>query len=76
MASVLNPKPSDYEGQFRLGGICAVIGILLLVFGLDESDDWLNSIMVIIGVSLVIGGGAVILTAYRSKVRADKAEDG
>ena len=74
--SIWNPKPSDYAGQFRLGGGSLVAGLFLLIFGLNGSDSWFTSIMIIIGVSLVIGGSAVILTAWRSKARAEEAENG
>ena len=72
--SAFNPKPSDFAGQFRFGGICAVVGIMLLVFGLGGSEDWFHSILAILGVPLLIGGGAVILTALRNKIRAGRAE--
>ena len=74
-ASIFNPKPSDYAGQFRLGGACAVIGLVLLIFGLGGSGGWISSLTVILGVSLLIGGGAVVLTAHRSRIRARKMRD-
>ena len=73
--SILNPKPSDYAGQLLLGGGCMAVGLLLLVFGLDESGGWVSAVMAMIGVALLIGGGAVIHTAWRSKCRAEQMKD-
>ncbi len=75
MRSTLNPKPSDYTGQYRLAGIAFCTGVLLLVFGVAVQNEWLNTIMVSAGVGLLIGGGAIILSAMRSQRRSREAED-
>jgi heme O synthase-like polyprenyltransferase len=70
-----NPKPNDYPGQFRFGSGALIAGLLLLIFGLNGSDNWFTALMLMVGISLIIGSGAIINTAWKSKERAKEAEN-
>lgn len=72
---IFNPKQSDYAGQFRLGIMALLVGVVFLVVGLGLQSGFFNTILVSLGVGLVIGGGAVILSAKRSKDRAEATRD-
>ncbi len=74
--SLFNPKPSDYLRQYRLGFIAIIVSLLLLIGGFSSDSETLKTIMVSAGIGLMIGGGAVILTARRSQERAKKMNDG
>lgn len=74
--SLFNPKPSDYPRQYLLGFIAMIVGLLLLIGGFSSDSETLKTMMASAGIGLMIGAGAVILTAKRSQERAKKMNDG
>lgn len=73
--SWLNPEQSDYKGQICVGVIAIVSGFILLFIGLNLNSEILKTVLASGGVGLLIGGGAVIRTALRSRSRAERMKD-
>ena len=64
-----NPKQSDYAGRFRLAAYALGAALVMLFLGFNSALEFLQTILVSGGVGLMIGSGAVALSAWRSWTR-------
>ena len=68
-----NPKQSDYAGRYRVAALALVAAIAALFWGSSSGSETLQTLLVSGGVGLLIGSGAVALSAWKSQTRADEA---
>ena len=73
MSDWWNPAPSDYAGQFRLAALAGAAGLVLLLIGLAAGDGCVQGVVASAGVGLLVACGAIVLSARRSRGRAEQA---
>ena len=76
MAAKLNPDPDDYPGQYRLAGLAAVAGLMIITIGFASSSDAIKTILASAGVGLLIAGFVIVREARRTQQRARQMRDG
>lgn len=64
-----NPKQSDYAGRFRLAAYALAAALVALFLGFGSPGEFLRTVLVSGGIGLLIGSGAVALSAWRSWIR-------
>lgn len=73
--SILNPKPSDYAGRYRLAALAVGCGAAGALLGAQAGSELLATLLVSGGIGLLIGGAATAVSAWRSQERARRARD-